>query len=114
LQKSAEAAVRGGKMARRENCVQCVVTTAANQPTAADYCCQCGMSIDMEGVATVDKDVPVLAMIKALYERCNSQFPQSGRTAATTTFKSGLSLPNMCDVDMRKLLLVESIQFMQT
>jgi hypothetical protein len=88
LRKSADAAVRGGKMARRVNCVQCVVATASNQHTAEDYCRQCGRSTDMEGVAAVDRDVLVSAVTETLYERCNSQFPQGGRTAATATFKS--------------------------
>jgi hypothetical protein len=41
----------------------------------------------MEGVANVDKDVLVLAVTETLYERCNSQFPQGRRTAATAIFK---------------------------
>jgi hypothetical protein len=58
-------------MARRENCVQCVLATAANQPTGADYCRQCGRSTDMEGVATMDMDVQVSAVTETLYERWN-------------------------------------------
>ena len=88
LRKRTDAAVRGGKMARRENCVQCVIATASNQPTAGDYCRQCGRSTDINGVATVDRDVLVSAVTETLYERCNSQFPQGGRTAATATFKN--------------------------
>ena len=88
LRKVAEAVVRGRKMARRENCVQCLIATAANQPTGADYCRQCGRSTDLEGVATVGRDVLVSAVTETLYERCISQFPQGGRTAATATFKS--------------------------
>jgi hypothetical protein len=33
-------------------------------------------------------DVLVSAVIETLYKRCNSQFLQGGRTAATLTFKS--------------------------
>jgi hypothetical protein len=36
----------------------------------------------------MDMDVLVSAVTKTLYERCNSQFRQGGRTFATTTFKS--------------------------
>jgi hypothetical protein len=74
-------------MARRENCVHCLLATAANQPTVADYCRQCGRSTDLEGVATVDGNVLVSAVTDTLYERCNSQIPQGGRRAATGTFK---------------------------
>jgi hypothetical protein len=94
LRKSVEVDVRGGKMTRLENCVQCVIATASNQPTAGEYCRQCDRSTDMEGVAIVDKDVLVLAvnersaLTERLYKHCNSQFPQGGRTAATATFKS--------------------------
>jgi hypothetical protein len=74
-------------MGRRENCVQCRLASAANQPTAADKCRQWGRSTDLEGVATVDGDVSVSAVNETLYERRNSQIPQGGRTAATGTFK---------------------------
>jgi ribosomal protein L40E len=75
-------------MARRENCVHCLLATAAKQPTAADYCRQCGRSTDLEGVATVDGNVLVSAVTDTLYERCNLQIPHGGRTAATGTFKN--------------------------
>jgi hypothetical protein len=75
-------------MARRETYVQCLLATVANRPTAADYCRQCGRSIDLEGVATLDGNVLVSAVIDTLYERCKSQIPQGGRTAATGTFKN--------------------------
>ena len=39
-------------------------------------------------MATVDGDVLVSALTETLYERCNSQIPQGGRTAATGTFKN--------------------------
>jgi ribosomal protein L40E len=63
-------------------------TTAANQPTAADYCRQCGRSTDLEKVATVDGNVLVSAVTYTLCNRCNSQIPQGGRTTATGTFKN--------------------------
>ena len=46
------------------------------------------VSYNLEGVATVDGDVLVSAVTETLYERCNSQIPQGGRTAATGTFKN--------------------------
>jgi hypothetical protein len=57
----------------------------------------------MEGVAIVDKDVLVSAVTETLYERCNSQFPQGGRKAATSTFKS-VSIDRVavfCDAEPR-------------
>jgi hypothetical protein len=72
LRENAVAAVRGGKMARRENCVHCLIATAANQPTGADYCRQRDRSMDLVGVSTVDMDVLVSAVTETLYdERCN-------------------------------------------
>jgi hypothetical protein len=59
-------------MARRENYVQCLIATGANQPTGADYCLQRDRSIYLVGVSTVDMNVLVSAVTEALYdERCN-------------------------------------------
>jgi hypothetical protein len=57
------------------------------QPTYhLGFCRQCGKSPDLEGGATVDGNILVSAVTETLYERCNSQIPQDGRTATTRTF----------------------------
>jgi hypothetical protein len=63
-------------MARREHCVQCRIATAACQPTAPDFCRQCGRSTDLERVATVDMDV--MAVTKTPYERATRNLHKVG------------------------------------
>jgi hypothetical protein len=72
LQKVAEAVVRMCVEGKLHVAKTAYNVTAAYQPTGADHCRQCGMSIDLEGVATVDKDVLVSAVTGTLYERYNS------------------------------------------